>query len=173
MHYSALEWMQYLNLNYSILMVKQAGISLLVVMFVHKKGSETPIHRAIYFPLTLVQVLFLVITITYPSYSLRDTAQQISEIARYEERITGPNNAVELAFLSKGKTTMFHEKDTNNSFNLYLGYLSKDHTLQDVKQFSEMVEKPSSEITFNLFPRIHAGKSEAYIVYSKSVFEEN
>jgi hypothetical protein len=172
-HYSTLKWMQFFNVTYWALMTISLCILILLAWIIIFPNTREQFKQSFWIPIAIFQFLVILITFVFPTFSLRKTAKQIAQMVRYEERITGPNNAVELAFLSSGKTTMFPTNDTTHSFNLYIGYLSNDHTLVDVTMFSDKIIKPRNEITYSLFPLIHKSKSEAYIVYCKTAFEKH
>jgi hypothetical protein len=165
--------MVFTNQNYLVLMAISLIIFLILVIVLLLPKEKKHLQKFVWMPLVAAQLLLLLINTVFPSYTLRKASKQIASLARYEERITGPNNAVELIFLSLGKTNMFPLKDTTHSFNLFIGYLSADNTVNDVSQFSEKIEEPRNELSYPLFPILHYSKSEAFIVYSKTVFEKN
>ena len=164
MHYSAVNIAALLDINYWLLMVVQSFLSLLILNYEYQFVKMRLTNATLAKSLIGAQILILLSVVLLPSYTLLKTAQHVSKIVRPEERITGPNNAIELCFLSKGKTYMYASK-SNTDDRIFVGYYSNFNHNSSVVNENNTIFKPQIGQRFSLFPLPKKHKTEAIIIY--------
>jgi len=163
-HYSAVNIVSLLGVDYWLLMVVQVSIGLWMLNNEYQFISMKPANALYAKSLIVAQIIVLLSAVILPSFTLKTAAQHVSKIVRLDERIVGPNNAIELCFLSHGKTFMYKSQNSSDH-RMFVGYysnLNQDSHFRDEKNSMFMSKIEHRLILFPL-PKKH--KAEAILVY--------